>query len=66
VEAHGADSTQELRFLDIGCDGRIPAEALARLPGTEPVIVIDLSKEVLSAVLEHAQQDPILAGDKLR
>jgi len=66
VEAHSADSTQKLRFLDIGCGGGILAEALARLPGTESVIAIDPSKEVLSVALEHARQDPMLAGEKLR
>lgn len=65
MEAHSADSTQKLRFLDIGCGGGILAEALARLPGTESVIAIDPSKEVLSVALEHARQDPMLAGGKL-
>ncbi|PUU76099.1 S-adenosyl-L-methionine-dependent methyltransferase [Tuber borchii] len=66
VEAHSADNTQKLRFLDIGCGGGILAEALARLPGTESVIAIDPSEEVLSVALEHARQDPMLTGGKLR
>ncbi|KAG0135941.1 S-adenosyl-L-methionine-dependent methyltransferase [Tuber indicum] len=61
-----ADSPQKLCFLDIGCGGGILAEALARLPSTESVVAIDPSKEVLSVALEHARQDPMLTGSKLR
>lgn len=56
----GRDTTQKLRFLDIGCGGGIFAESAARLPITESVTAIDPTPEVIAIAKQHRRADPLL------
>lgn len=53
-------STQNLRFLDVGCGGGIFAESAARLPSTLSVTAIDPTPEVLKIAEGHKRRDPTL------
>ncbi|KAI1472906.1 ubiquinone biosynthesis O-methyltransferase [Daldinia caldariorum] len=53
-------SSNNLKYLDIGCGGGIFAESAARLPTTASVTAIDPSPEVLSVAKAHAKRDPAL------
>ncbi|MCJ1274844.1 Hexaprenyldihydroxybenzoate methyltransferase, mitochondrial [Puttea exsequens] len=57
-------ATSKRKYLDIGCGGGIFAESAARLHGTESVLAIDPSREVIAVAQEHARQDPLLLQPK--
>lgn len=54
------DTTQKLRYLDVGCGGGIFAESAARLPTTASVTAIDPTPEVIAVAKLHQRQDPLL------
>jgi polyprenyldihydroxybenzoate methyltransferase/3-demethylubiquinol 3-O-methyltransferase len=61
LSKHG-DATKNMKYLDVGCGGGILAESLARLKGTESVIGVDPTPEVLKIARGHMRQDPALQG----
>lgn len=56
----GADATQKIRYLDIGCGGGIFAESAGRRAHTASVTAIDPTPEVIAIARKHAQTDPLL------
>ncbi|KAL2138100.1 hypothetical protein VTI28DRAFT_7480 [Corynascus sepedonium] len=58
------NTTDGLRYLDVGCGGGIFAESAARLPSTASVTAIDPSPIILAVARAHAKRDPALAATR--